>query len=90
MKWSTFASAVVALAVVASAQAQQQPRPGGGLDTAKIEQLTGAKGKLDEKSGPCEVVRPRRRATRCVAATHRPVPSLPPFPPTYRRLPTCR
>src|SRR4051812_5892839 len=53
MKWSTFTSVVVAVVVVASAEAQQQQ--GGRLDTAKIEQLTGAKGKLDEKSGVFKV-----------------------------------
>jgi hypothetical protein len=54
MKWSTFTLVVIALAVVTSALAQQQQQ-GGRLDTAKIEQLTGAKGKLDEKSGVFKV-----------------------------------
>ena len=47
---------VVSLAVSATAQA---PKPGGGLDTARIEQLTGAKGKLDEKEGAFKVSVPR-------------------------------
>jgi hypothetical protein len=47
---------VVSLAVSAAAQA---PKAGGGLDTARIEQLTGAKGKLDEKEGAFKVSVPR-------------------------------
>jgi len=47
---------VVSLAVSATAQA---PKAGGGLDTARIEQLTGAKGKLDEKEGAFKVSVPR-------------------------------
>jgi len=46
----------VSLAVPAAAQA---PKAGGGLDTARIEQLTGAKGKLDEKEGAFKVSVPR-------------------------------
>jgi uncharacterized protein DUF1259 len=46
----------VSLAVSASAQAA---KPGSGLDTARIEQLTGAKGKLDEKEGAFKVSVPR-------------------------------
>src|SRR5712692_8762736 len=33
--------------------------PGAGFDTARIEQLTGAKGKLDEKEGAFKVSVPR-------------------------------
>jgi Domain of Unknown Function (DUF1259) len=47
---------VVSLAVSASAPTV---KPGTGLDTARIEQLTGAKGKLDEKEGAFKVSVPR-------------------------------
>jgi Domain of Unknown Function (DUF1259) len=46
----------VTLAVSVSAQTA---KPGAGLDTARIEQLTGAKGKLDEKEGAFKVSVPR-------------------------------
>jgi hypothetical protein len=35
------------------------PKPAGGLDQARIEELTGAKGKLDEKAGVFKVSMPR-------------------------------
>jgi hypothetical protein len=43
--------------VVAAPQKSAAPQP--GLDTARIEQLTGAKGKLDEKEGVFKVSVPR-------------------------------
>src|SRR3954447_18465513 len=53
----------VALAVIAAisftAGAAAAPEHGGQLDTARIEQLTGAKGKLDEKEQVFKVSVPR-------------------------------
>jgi hypothetical protein len=50
---------VVALALIAVAAPNHASVPGPGLDTARIEQLTGAKGKLDEKEGVFKVSVPR-------------------------------
>ena len=49
---------VLAVSLAVSAAAQTT-KPGSGLDTARIEQLTGAKGKLDEKEGAFKVSAPR-------------------------------
>jgi len=51
-------SAVIAVSFAVSA-AGQTTRAGSALDTARIEQLTGAKGKLDEKEGAFKVSVPR-------------------------------
>jgi hypothetical protein len=48
------------IALVAPLTALAAAKPaGGGLDQAKIEELTGAKGKLDEKAGVFKVSMPR-------------------------------
>ena len=44
--------------------------PGAGLDTASIEQLTGAKGKLDGKEGVFKVSVPRSDLTVSAAGVH--------------------
>ncbi len=51
-------SAVIAVSFAVSA-AGQTTSTGSALDTARIEQLTGAKGKLDEKEGAFKVSVPR-------------------------------
>ena len=48
-----------AASLVTSVAAQTLTKAGSGLDTARIEQLTGAKGKLDEKEGAFKVSVPR-------------------------------
>ena len=55
----TIMSIAFAVSLGASAAAQTVSRAGAGLDTARIEQLTGAKGKLDEKEGAFKVSVPR-------------------------------
>jgi uncharacterized protein DUF1259 len=50
--------AALALAIIAAAT-EGRGAPPPGLDTATIEQLTGAKGKLDEKEGAFKVSLPR-------------------------------
>jgi hypothetical protein len=50
------------------------PRPAGGLDQAKIEELTGAKGKLDEKAGVFKVSMPRSDLKVTAAGVHIPPP----------------
>lgn len=57
MKWTPFTFVIAALLVTRPAALAQQQQ--GALDTAKIEQLTGAKGKMDEKSGVFKVSVPR-------------------------------
>jgi hypothetical protein len=52
----SFAAIIVLLAPMTVLAA---PKPAGGLDQAKIEELTGAKGKLDEKAGVFKVSMPR-------------------------------
>ncbi|MFL5307401.1 MAG: DUF1259 domain-containing protein [Polyangia bacterium] len=48
-----------------------EPKPGpGGLDTARIEQLTGVKGKLDAKAGVFKVSAPRSDLKVSVAGVH--------------------
>ena len=51
-------STVFAVSLAVSGAAQTT-KAGSGLDTARIEQLTGAKGKLDEKEGAFKVSVPR-------------------------------
>src|SRR5256712_8438734 len=48
-----------AASLVTSVAAQTLTKAGSGLDTARIEQLTGAKGKLDEMEGAFKVSVPR-------------------------------
>jgi hypothetical protein len=52
----SFAAIIVLLAPMTVLAA---PKAAGGLDQAKIEELTGAKGKLDEKAGVFKVSMPR-------------------------------
>jgi hypothetical protein len=47
------------IALMAPLAALAAPKAAGGLDQAKIEELTGAKGKLDEKAGVFKVSMPR-------------------------------
>jgi len=49
----------MALAMIAVAAPSKTTTPRPGLDTARIEELTGAKGKLDEKEGVFKVSVPR-------------------------------
>ena len=63
--------AVTALTTVFSAAAQeQQRRTGTELDTAHIEQLTGAKGSFDAKEGVFKVMMPRTDLRLSVAGVH--------------------
>ena len=57
---------VVGLAMLAALR----PAIGTALDTAAIEQLTGAKGKLDEKDGVFKVAVPRTDLSVTVAGVH--------------------
>jgi len=56
---STTFLAVVGVLVPLSAYAEPKAGAAGHLDQARIEQLTGAKGKLDEKAGVFKVSAPR-------------------------------
>jgi hypothetical protein len=47
------------ISIAAQAQPASAPRTRGKFDTARIEELTGAKGKLDEKEGVFKVTAPR-------------------------------
>jgi uncharacterized protein DUF1259 len=74
--WIVLASAALAFGCKKNETAQPQPAPApapapasqdkpkppapGGVDTANIEKLTGAKGKLDDKSGVFKVSVPRK------------------------------
>jgi hypothetical protein len=50
------------------------PKPAGGLDQAKIEELTGSKGKLDEKAGVFKVSMPRSDLKVTAGGVHIPPP----------------
>src|SRR5712691_4361834 len=60
----------LATSLVTSVAAQTPAKAGSGLDTARIEQLTGAKGKLDEKEGVFKVSAPRSDLTVTAAGVH--------------------
>src|SRR5437762_14251330 len=66
----TIMSIAFAVSLGASAAAQTVSRAGAGFDTASIEQLTGAKGKLDEKEGAFKVSVPRSDLTISAAGVH--------------------
>src|SRR3989475_10999727 len=66
----TIMSIAFAVSLGASAAAQTVSRAGAGLDTARIEQLTGARGKLDEKEGAFKVSVPRSDLTVSAAGVH--------------------
>ena len=53
------AFSIAALATIAPVRAEPTPRPTARLDTGAIEQLTGAKGKFDDKEGVFKVSVPR-------------------------------
>src|SRR5262245_7303240 len=50
---------LIALTAVAMGSCDSSAPPAAPLDTAKIEELTGAKGKLDEHEGTFKVSSPR-------------------------------
>src|SRR6478609_2838827 len=50
------------------------PKPANALDQAKIEELTGAKGKLDEKAGVFKVSMPRSDLKVTAGGVHIPPP----------------
>ena len=57
--------------LIAAGPTQAEPKAtAGGLDTARIEQLTGAKGKLDDKAGVFKVSAPRSDLKVNVAGVH--------------------
>src|SRR2546422_174020 len=66
----TIMSGAFAVSLAVSVAAQTAPKAGSGLDTASIEQLTGAKGKLDEKEGVFKVSVPRSDLTIIAAGVH--------------------
>jgi Domain of Unknown Function (DUF1259) len=62
---------LLAAAGAAVAEQVESPRPASGLDTARIEQLTGAKGKLDpSEPGVFKVSVPRSDLTVTAAGVH--------------------
>ena len=67
-------AAIIAVLLVGGATVAEQaetPRPAGGLDTARIEQLTGAKGKPDpSEPGVFKVSVPRSDLTVTAAGVH--------------------
>jgi hypothetical protein len=65
------AASIVLLFSIAALAA---PKPAGGLDQAKIEELTGAKGKLDEKAGVFKVSMPRSDLKVTAGGVHLPPP----------------
>jgi hypothetical protein len=60
----------VLMALAAPAPARAAPAAAAGFDQAKIEQLTGAKGKLDEKAGVFKVTMPRSDLKVTAAGVH--------------------
>ena len=63
----------VCLALLVPAAAMAAPKA-AAFDQAKIEQLTGAKGKLDEKAGVFKVTMPRSDLKVTAAGVHIPPP----------------
>jgi hypothetical protein len=63
--------AVLLAAATSAAEQVESPRPASGLDTARIEQLTGAKGKLDpSEPGVFKVSVPRADLAVTAAGVH--------------------
>lgn len=67
-------SLAVFTVLLAPSLALAAPKPPGGLDQAKIEELTGAKGKLDDKAGVFKVSLPRSDLKVTAAGVHIPPP----------------
>lgn len=69
MRFATFVvtSIVTSISVAAMPAAAAGPGPKSALDTAQIEQLTGAKGQLDQKEGVFKVSVPRTDLQATVA-----------------------
>src|SRR5262245_6023872 len=63
-------TALWTLGVVLAAIMSTAAESGAALDTAKIEELTGAKGKLDEKEGAFKVSVPRNDLSVNAAGVH--------------------
>src|SRR5258708_37611226 len=70
MRIITLFGTLAAILVPIAAQGAPKGAAGAALDQAKIEQLTGAKGKLDEKAGVFKVSVPRSDLKVTSAGVH--------------------
>src|SRR5262245_29193948 len=70
MRMSTVSAMLAGTLLPATALAAPKAAKGTELDQAKIEQLTGAKGKLDEKAGVFKVSSPRADLKVVTAGVH--------------------
>ena len=69
-KITAFAVAIAAHLAVVSAAPPSSPANPSGLDTARIEELTGAKGTLDAKEGVFKVSVPRSDLSVTAGGVH--------------------